>query len=144
MGRKGKRRAIAAAVHRMANDRRRQQGLDDVDGDLDLASDAEAYAREMARRDRLGHHVDGTAPQDRYDGVRGIHENVCYVSASGSPGRVAGRAVKRWVNSRPHRANLFESAVSISGVGCWFNGDTAYLVQVFVERCSTVADVLRL
>lgn len=137
MGKKRKARAIASRVHNYANSRRADRGMSRLSGNSRLSSIAEQYAHQMAKRDRVGHQVDGTTPQNRAPRFVGVSENCSEVyNSSRSVGSIAGEAVKRWMQSPEHRENILREKSGVDGVGCWIRRGDVYLVHMFAHRRS--------
>lgn len=138
MGKKQKARRIGSKIHNKINRIRQSNGLSKLKGDATLRKEAERYAREMAKRDQLGHNVDGTDPQSRYSGS-GNSENCAQVWDKGSTSQTADKAVSQWMNSPGHKQNILRSSSSYEGIGVWFRGNKVYIAQAFARRRSPLS-----
>jgi len=131
MGRQQQARKIAATIHRFINNKREQKGYSELRGNTDLAAAAENYARKMAQKDRVSHHL-GSTPQERAPRFRGVSENCLKALNANRPAEsIAGEAVGRWMHSHEHRANILREESSHSGVGVWIKHNDVYVVQMF-------------
>jgi uncharacterized protein YkwD len=126
--------AVAAAVHERVNELRQQRGYRPLDRVSRLDSIAATHAQEMAAATRLSHDLNGQSMSDRYRAA-GIScparaENIAYTYAdqdlntdsggtvdhSANETSIGHGVVRQWLNSPPHRENLFSDA-SAEGVG---------------------------
>jgi hypothetical protein len=133
MSKKRKAQQIGSNIHNEVNQIRQAKGLNELKGDAKLVEQAKEYAREMAKQDELGHHVDGKSPQSRYNGS-GNSENVLYTYDKGSTSKTASEAVTQWMNSLGHRKNILRKSSSYDGVGVWFRGNKVYVAHAFANR----------
>lgn len=135
MNRRGKARKIAAIVHRFVNNKREQHSQSELRGNTDLAAIAESYAKKMADRGQIGHHIDGSNPQARAARFRGVSENCSKVlDACRSAESIAGEAAERWLHSDGHRQNMLRSRSAHSGVGVWIKRGDVYIVHMFAYK----------
>ena len=127
-------REIAALVHRQINYERQNRGLRWLYYDHHLAFIARGHSKDMAHYNYLGHtNHRGEGPSDRarrkgytLDGG-GVGENCCQlwaheVTKSGKKRRknankLATEAVRVWMNSPGHRANLLHPRYRAVGIG---------------------------
>src|SRR5688572_29414132 len=124
----------------LVNGLRGENGLKSLERDSRL-DDAAAYlAGYMARAGRLDHRADGSTPPARVKerGYRycDLAENIGmeYDSRGYTAERLAGRFVKNWRNSPPHRANLLHPRATQTGLGVARNSaGEYYAVQVFAR-----------
>lgn len=131
--------AVEQLVVEQTNALRHSHGLAAASVDAQLEAAARAFAQYMARTDRYGHEADGRQPAQRaaaqgYDYCL-VSENLAYqFSALGfSPLTLAGRLVKGWEHSLPHRHNMLDAdAVNIGvGVAQSRRSGRFYAVQMF-------------
>ncbi len=109
--------------------------------DPELSRVARRKAEDMAAKNYLAHAApDGAtaadllmADNDQFQGLLG--ENLAaqhYTMQSGvAVDEFAGRFLKTWMESKPHRDNLAFADYNRTGVGAAVNGDTVYVVQLF-------------
>jgi len=140
MGKKQKARRIGSKIHNKINRIRQSRDRARLTGDSTLRQQAENYAREMAKRDKVGHHVDGSSPQSRYSGS-GNSENCAYVHDKGSTSKTADEVVSNWMNSPGHRQNILRKSSSYDGVGVWFRRGKVYVAHAFARRRLRTPDV---
>jgi uncharacterized protein YkwD len=104
-------------VVRIINRIRARSGLRRLKTSRSLARAASQHTSDMLRRDFLSHaSSDGTGMAQRvrhYTGARWIGESIAAVAGRGT----AGRAVRMWMNSPPHRAVLLSPDGRRIGVG---------------------------
>ena len=105
------------------------------------AKAAARSARDIAAKNYLAHAAPNgdTAASllmeadDQFQGLLG--ENLAaqhYTMQSGvTVDEFAGRFLKTWMDSKPHRDNLAFADYNRTGVGAALNGDTVYVVQLF-------------
>jgi uncharacterized protein YkwD len=130
---------VAEQIVRRTNAFRARHGQKPVKANAKLGEAARYFAGYMGRTDRYGHYADGGRPSDRarkhgYDYCI-ILENIAYQyrSAGFTTDELAGRFVKAWEDSPPHRRNMLDPDVVDTGVGVARSKDTGYFyaVQVF-------------
>lgn len=127
-----------AEIMRRVNEEREMDGETPLkpSGPLMLASRGHSY--DMALRHYFGHKGpagDTPAERVRSVGVRQaqVGENL-YAEQNGSSGNLAGRAVRKWLNSPEHRANMLSPRFTSTGVGIARSADgTTYVTQDFVN-----------
>jgi len=126
--------AVAAAVHERVNDLRERRGYPRLDRVPRLNTIAADHAQDMAAVTRLSHELDGQSMSDRYRAA-GVScptraENIAYTFADQDLNTDSGATVdhnanetsighgvvRQWLNSPPHRENLFSDARA-EGVG---------------------------
>jgi len=139
----GRSSASAAAnlerkVFDVLNAVRRNQGLQDLQWNDDVAAVARMHSQNMASEKFFGHRgSDGSMVDDRADRVglgswRTIGENIAYMRGYDDP---AALAVEKWMESTAHRTNLLGPNWKESAVGVAITSDgTYYLTQVFLLR----------
>lgn len=116
----------AAEVVSATNAARAEHGLGRLRTNACLTRFATAQAKRMAAEGRLSHQPLG--PVQRACGVGFVGENV----AVGYPtGRVA---VRNWMRSSGHRANLLSRNFRLIGVAASRDGNTWYVAQLFGRR----------
>ena len=111
-------REVSARALALASDARVAAGLPPLAADPALARAALDHARRMARRGRLGH-----------DGAGGLGARLRAAGASGCRGaenvgmgmRGPRHAVRAWMGSAGHRANLLSPAMT-HGAVAWADG----------------------
>lgn len=133
MSKKRKARRISSKIHNRVNNIRQSKGLNKLKGDTKLREQAERYAREMAKRDKIGHSVDGLTPQFRYSGT-GNSENCLYIYDKGSTSKTADHAISTWMDSPGHRNNILRKSSSYDGVGVWYRGNKVYVAHAFAKQ----------
>lgn len=122
-------------VRQRINEKRREHGLSPLQGSDEVAQVAREHSRRMAEEKFFGH-VDpaGRAFFDRLRGAgidyRAAAENI--FSSTNVPDPVES-AVKGWMGSPGHRANILRPEFNQTGVGIWREGDTFYFTQVFLR-----------
>jgi uncharacterized protein YkwD len=105
-------RAMERLVFDLANDERRERGLDPVEWDESLADLARDWSREMADRGSL-EHQDGQVMLERAEGFVGVGENIFRAT-----GPVPASTVHvGWMRSEGHRGNVLQPAFDRLGVG---------------------------
>jgi len=140
MNKKRKAQRIGSEIHNRINDIRQSRGLDRLKSDAKLVEQAKNYAREMAKQDKLGHHVDGKSPRSRYSGS-GNSENVLYTYYKDSTSKTANHAVSNWMNSPGHQENILRTSSSYDGVGVWFRKNKVYIAHAFANRRSRILNI---
>jgi uncharacterized protein YkwD len=136
-------RADLAAAERLVvdatNEFRREEGVEAVRPNPDLAKAARDFADYMARTDRYGHDADGRNPMDRarsngYDHCL-VAENIAYQyrSAGFRTAELAGGYVEGWKHSPEHRKNMLEAAATDTAVAVARSDRSGryYAVQMF-------------
>ena len=146
-------RAIASLVHDLVNKERRKRGRVSLLYDHHLAFIARGHSKDMAKHNYLGHVNRGGHDQTfrakrkgyRFQGGRftGLAENCYQLAAYGinrkgeryrkSLGRLAEDAVKGWMKSPGHRANMLNGRYRVEGIGFARSRrkDKVYLTQNF-------------
>ena len=128
--------AIAAIIHREVNSIRLKYGLKPLDYDHHLAFIARGHSRDMAHYNYIGHNNSlGESPTNRASrkGYRatgnysGVGENICQLwdhvydnkgrKYSKEADRLGREAVRIWMNSPGHRANILRKDYTCQGVG---------------------------
>ena len=103
-----------------------------------LAVIARGHSYDMAMRHYLAHNSpDGVAPADRISGAgigyRTVGENI-YMDDNGDPADVPQRAIKGWLKSPEHRANIVSDKFTETGIGIAHSADGGtYVTQDFVH-----------
>jgi len=109
-------------IHDEVNERRQQQGMDNLSFNDDLREVARYHSRDMTYRDYVSHTgPDGESVSDRYQqfaldctGGENIHFNPEYGS---SESEVAKSVVSAWMESQGHRENILRSEYNTEGIG---------------------------
>jgi uncharacterized protein YkwD len=124
--------ATAKEIIRLTNEERQKAGLEPLTEDATLTDVAEKYAELMARKQQLGHGVDGTSSGDRLDKA-GYRWGWCGENVDkGSPD--AGAAVQGWMDSTGHRGNILKPKSKHIGVGVAYSSTgVPYYCQVFAQ-----------
>ena len=108
----------------VTNNKRADHGLAELKKGDCVQKYARRQARKMANQDRMFHQDLGVV--QKQCGLTGVAENV---AAGYSTGR---SAVKAWMNSSGHRANLLGSTYRVLGMAVRRSADgTPYAAQVF-------------
>jgi uncharacterized protein YkwD len=122
----------------LVNLQRVRSGLAPLKFSARLAVVARGHSYDMAMRHYLAHNSpDGVAPADRISGVgigyRAVGENI-YMDDSADAGEVPQRAMKGWLKSPEHLANIISSKFTETGVGIAHSADGGtYVTQDFVH-----------
>src|SRR5258707_2712220 len=122
----------------LVNRQRVRSGLAPLKFSPRLAVIARGHSYDMAMRHYLAHNSpDGVAPADRISGVgigyRTVGENI-YMDDNGDPADVPQRAMKGWLKSPEHRANIVSDKFTETGVGIAHSADRGtYVTQDFVH-----------
>ena len=139
-------RELERKVHAGINaERAKNGGSPQLRWDNDLGAIARAHSEDMTRRRYFSHDTpEGLGPTDRieragYNCWKGSHygvaENIAIELTDDSLDRMAAEAVRGWVNSPGHRANLLGRQYDRTGIGAsfgkWQGYDAVYITQVF-------------
>jgi uncharacterized protein YkwD len=122
----------------LVNQQRARGGLPPLKFSPRLAVIARGHSYDMAMRHYLAHNSpDGVAPADRISGVgigyRAVGENI-YMDDDADSANVPRRAMKGWLNSPEHLANIISGQFTETGVGVAQSADGAtYVTQDFVR-----------
>ncbi len=130
--------AQEAEILRLVNDARKRAGAPALKSSQRLVLASRGHSYDMALRNYLGH--DGPAGDTPAERVRGVGvdsvalgENL-YLDHETDRARLAERAVKGWLNSPEHRANLLSPDFAQTGIGIARAADgTAYVTQDFAK-----------
>ena len=140
---------IGRMVHVMVNEVRSSNGVPPLEYDVALAQVARNHSLDMAARDYYSNdNPDGEGPSERasrqgYHCRRdfglaysiGVAENIFHVYglaySTMPPAEVAIVAMKSWIGSSGHRANILDRDYSKEGVGVAVAGRTVYFTQNF-------------
>lgn len=116
-----------AALVRETNAVRAEHGLPPLRRVAVLARPARAHSRYMALTGDFAHEGPGGAPFWRrlvaagYPRYRRMAENIAEVP--GCDAEAARSLVRLWMDSPPHRANLLDPRLRVTGGGAWTAGD---------------------
>ncbi len=110
-------------LHKLANDERRQRGLQTLGWDFTAAKAALEHTDEMAKYRYLSHlNLSGEKPNQRYNrlgGTNQVSENVSYRESSLrlylTP-QLVEDIHQRWMSSPPHRKNLLTPTHNAVGI----------------------------
>ena len=122
----------------LVNQQRVRSGLAPLKFSARLAVVARGHSYDMAMRHYLAHNSpDGVAPADRISGVgigyRAVGENI-YMDDGADAAEVPQRAMKGWLKSPEHLANIISSKFTETGVGIAHSADGGtYVTQDFVH-----------
>ena len=122
----------------LVNQQRVRSGLAPLKFSARLAVVARGHSYDMAMRHYLAHNSpDGVAPADRISGVgigyRAVGENI-YMDDSADASDVPQRAMKGWLKSPEHLANIISSKFTETGVGIAQSSDgSTYVTQDFMR-----------
>jgi len=122
----------------LVNRQRVRSGLAPLKFSARLAVVARGHSYDMAMRHYLAHNSpDGVAPADRISGVgigyRTVGENI-YMDDSAESAGVPQRAMKGWLKSPEHLANIISGKFTETGVGIAHSADGGtYVTQDFVH-----------
>lgn len=128
---------ISAEIHALANRERMAAGLPALTHDPTLKAAADGHSKEMLTQGYFSHwspnpgrsNVRARVNLEGADPVR-LAENI-YTCAGYAPEKVPALAVKAWMDSSAHRANILEPRHKTMGVGVFRKGDTYYITQDF-------------
>jgi len=127
-----------AEILTMVNKERVHAGLPPLKFSPRLAVIARGHSYDMAIRRYFAHNSpEGSTPAQRVRGVgieyQQMAENI-YMDDFRDTGGLAARAVKGWLNSPEHRANLLSPELTESGVGiARSSSGKTYLTQDFIR-----------
>jgi uncharacterized protein YkwD len=130
--------AQEAEILRLVNDARRRGGAPPLKSSPRLVLASRGHSYDMALRNYLGH--DGPAGDTPAERVRGVGvdsaalgENI-YMDRDPDRAKLAERAVRGWLDSPAHRANMLSPDFATTGVGVARAADgTAYVTQDFAK-----------
>jgi hypothetical protein len=130
--------AQEAEILRLVNDERKRAGAPALKSSQRLVLASRGHSYDMALRNYLGH--DGPAGDTPAERVRGVGvdsaalgENI-YLDRETDRAKLAERAVKGWLNSPEHRANILSPGFAETGIGIARAADgTAYVTQDFTK-----------
>lgn len=129
--------ALARAVLAEVNAVRRRAGARPLRADAALTRAAARYAQELASRREI-EHVSRTPGRRTFrqriaaagGRARIAGENLARMTAS--PSSLPERAVRAWMRSPGHRANMLDRSYARTGIGVWLGRDGVwYVVQEF-------------
>jgi uncharacterized protein YkwD len=124
---------IVAAVHRLVNDFRQEQGLEPLTLDPRISAEAREHSAEMARSGgRISHRGFNRRLQDIGTKIpyRAAAENVAVNVGYDNPARAA---VEGWKKSSEHRKNMLGD-FSLTGIGIAQSQAGGYFfTQIFVQ-----------
>ena len=123
-------------VFTLVNQERAKRGLSTVQWDDRLSALARSFSEQMADEgffdhyDRQGSSVVDRARRARIKGWRKIGENLFFCERSN---QFAGLAIRGWLKSPAHRANMFDPSWTATGIGIAraANGEV-FVTEVFV------------
>ena len=126
---------LETEVRQGINNVRREHGLTPLQDNAALARIAREYSRRMAKENFFAHEdPQGRTLVDRLEqagiAYRVAAENILTMTNIPDP---VNSAIKGWMNSQGHRANILRKDVTETGVGIWREGDTFYFTQVFLR-----------
>ncbi len=129
-------RSAARRITELTNAARQRNAQPPLSVNPRLTLTAEAYAREMARRDWFGHigpdgaGIEGRAEASGYDDWALLAENL----AMGSGPRDPAHLVESWLSSAEHRRNMLSPDLHDIGVGCYVISGRFWCAQEFGAR----------
>lgn len=130
--------ALAAAILASANAQRARLKLPPLHRDARLEAAAQAHSEEMLALHRLSHDspvkkLRTPAKRASAAGVnwRRVAENISHYHGYRPSG---AEAVKDWLGSPEHRANLTDPELSLSGAGAACDARDCYLTQLFAAE----------
>jgi len=122
----------------LVNQQRARGGLPPLKFSPRLAVIARGHSYDMAMRHYLAHNSpDGVAPAERISGVgigyKAVGENI-YMDDLADSADLPGRAMKGWLKSPAHLANIISGTFTETGVGIAQSADGAiYVTQDFIR-----------
>src|SRR5712671_4804037 len=122
-------------IFQLANQARKDGGVEPLQWNEQAAEAARAHAKLMAEKQALSHQFSGEPALRERMGATGLRfdsvaENV---ADAGSPDEVH----KTLMNSPPHRQNLLNPKYNSLGIGVAYSGDQFYVVQDFAHALPT-------
>jgi uncharacterized protein YkwD len=130
--------ALAAAVLAAANTQRARLKVPPLRDDARLEAAARAHSEEMLRLHKMSHEspdkkLRTPAKRATAAGVkwRKVAENVAHYHGYRPSGE---DAIKDWMGSPEHRANLVDPQLSLSGAGAACDARDCYLTQLFAAE----------
>ena len=131
-------RAIERIVAEQINAERHAEGLAPLKVSPELSEVARRYSQDMVERAFFAHQdPDGGKVPTRVEraGISDwaeVGENIARNQGFDDP---AGAAVRDWMKSRNHRANILAARYHETGIGVWIAPDkTIYVTQIFLKR----------
>lgn len=127
---------IEADIRQSINQVRQKQGLKPLENNQRLAEVARNYSRYMASKNFFSHTgIDGSTPSQRVEAAGILYwvvgENLFRGTNIPQPVQIA---VKGWLESPGHRANILRPVYTETGVGVWRVKNTYYITQLFLRR----------
>ncbi|OCQ98872.1 hypothetical protein BCD64_22765 [Nostoc sp. MBR 210] len=127
---------MEAAVRQGINKVRQENRLPPLQNNDKLTQVARNYSRQMAQQKFFSHTgADGSTLKDRISAGRisylMVGENLFTCTNVPQP---VPAAIKGWMNSPGHRANILRPVFQETGVGIWRVGNTYYMTQLFLRR----------
>jgi uncharacterized protein YkwD len=130
--------AQEAEILRLVNDERKRAGAPALKSSQRLMLASRGHSYDMALRNYLSH--DGPAGDTPAERVRGVGvdsaalgENI-YLDRDTDRAKLAAQAVKGWLDSPEHRANMLSPDFATTGVGIARAADgTTYVTQDFAK-----------
>ncbi len=99
-----------------------------------LRSDSMAHGSPFSHEDAEGNFIAADKVHEVFGPYGAVGENIFMEMSSShafDPDAFARRAVRGWMQSEGHRANILSPRYDRAGVGVVFNGTIAYATQVF-------------
>jgi hypothetical protein len=130
--------AQEAEILRLVNEERKRAGAPALKSSQRLVLASRGHSYDMALRNYLGHNGPaGDTPAERVRGVgvdsAALGENI-YQDRDTDRAKLAERAIKVWLNSPEHRANMLSPDFAATGIGIARAADgTAYVTQDFAK-----------
>jgi uncharacterized protein YkwD len=130
---------IEKLAHKQTNERRKNNGLAELQYNHHLSAIALQHSRDMAERDYFSHESpDGNGTSDRYKkfghDTKSSGENIAkeYSHITQSPMESAEAVVGAWMNSPGHRENILREQFGEEGIGVFLESSGAmYVTQNF-------------
>ncbi len=116
---------LAAQALDLINQQRASRGLDALDLNASMASDAADYAKYMGVNDFFGHYApDGSSPQSRLTaaGYKGHYRGEALFAGASS----ASQTIDALLASAPHAAILLDASANEAGVGFYSQPGSTY------------------
>ena len=138
-------RQLEKKIHDLVNKERAKRGLSVLSWDKSLHKVARNYSQDMVERNFFSHNdPDGSSFYDRYKAGRieckirvgdttclGA-ENISQDNLGNTESKIAESVVKRWMNSKGHRANILTPYFKRQGIGAAFSNDgRVYVTENF-------------
>jgi uncharacterized protein YkwD len=137
-------RALRLALYKEVNKARRSVGARQVERDAGFEAISIEHARDMVARTYMAHRSpEGDGPRERimdkfpdFTGSAGENIAMRRIHPREDAQETALAAVEAWIDSPPHRKNLYEQRYGHVGLGAADNGRAVYIVMMLASEPS--------